>query len=140
VCFLQPIDGQLIFLTAGFLQSAADLIIQMEWISKNSKRNLILFHQSEESPEIRMQDRISSGNIKIGQTFIHLAEVEAIVKGVLHLLPCHGIRFFTDISRENIAMFAPLITLIGDVPLKRKILFHKSYSSLPQAFPVLRFV
>jgi hypothetical protein len=71
-----------------------------------------------------MQDRISAGNIKVWQTAIHFTEIEAVIEGVLHLLPCHGIQFFTGIAGKNVAVLAPLVTFIRDMPLKSEILFH----------------
>ena len=74
-----------------------------------------------------MQDRIAARKIEVRQTVVHLAKVEAVVKGILHLLPRHTIKYTAGIAGENIAMLAPLITFVGDMPLKGKILFHRSH-------------
>jgi hypothetical protein len=41
----------------------------------------------------------------------------------LNLLPTHRIQRFAVVFRKDIAVLAPLVALVGDVPLKRKI-FH----------------
>jgi hypothetical protein len=104
----------------------------MKWIAKNRKWNLVFLHQSKQFPEIRMQDRISSGNIKVWDTAKSFAEIQAVLKGLLHLLPCHAIQFFTGITGENVAVFAPLVAFIRDMPLKSEILFHLNVFSLSQ--------
>ena len=61
---------------------------------------------------------------KIRQTVIDLAEVQAVIERVLHLLPGHRIRLLVAVFRKNVAVLAPLVAFIGDMPLERKILFH----------------
>ena len=80
--------------------------------------------QFQKPPEIRMQNRISAGQIEIREPVVHLTEIKAVVEGVLHLLPGHAVRFTAGIAGEDIAMLAPLVALVCDMPLKRKILFH----------------
>ena len=94
--------------------------------------------QFQQPPKIRMQDRIASCNIEIGQAVVNLTEIETVTERILHLPPVHGIRFFTGISRKNVTVPAPLVTFIRNVPLKseilfrlRKILLHISVLALP---------
>ena len=96
----------------------------MKWISEDRKRNFILFHKPQKFPEIRVQNWIAASDIKIRQPVIDLAEVQAVIKRVLYLLPVHAVQLLIAIFRKNVAVLAPLIAFIGDVPLKRKILFH----------------
>ena len=55
---------------------------------------------------------------------VDLAEVQAVIKGILHLGPGYGVRFFAGVLSENVTVLAPLVTFIGDVPLKGEI-FHR---------------
>lgn len=71
-----------------------------------------------------MQDRVAAGKIEIWDTTVDLAEVQAVVKGLLHLLPAHAVQLLMAIFREDVAVLAPLVAIIRNVPLKRKILFH----------------
>ena len=84
----------------------------------------MLMKQLQQPPEIRMQDGISAGQIKIGQPSVHLAEIEAVIERVLHLLPGHGIQLAAGITGEDIAVLAALVAFICYVPLKGKVLFH----------------
>jgi hypothetical protein len=54
---------------------------------------------------------------------VDLAEVQAVVKGVLHLLPGHRVRLLAGVAGEDVAVLAPLVTFVGDVPLKGEV-FH----------------
>jgi hypothetical protein len=118
----QTVNGQLIFLTAAVLQPTAHLIGQVEGIAQNGEGNFLLLHQLQQLPEVGMEDGVSAGEIKIGKTAIYLAKVQTVVEGILHLLPAHGIQGFAVVFGKNVAVLAPLITFIGDVPLKGKIL------------------
>ena len=80
--------------------------------------------QIQKSPEIRMQDRISSGQVEVGRTTEHFTEVQAVVKRVLHLAPGHGFEAGMIACSKDIAVFASLVTFIRDMPLKRKVRFH----------------
>ena len=96
----------------------------MEGISKNGEGDVVLLHQPQEPPEVGVKNRVAAGDVEVGQAVINFTEIKAVVKGVLHLLPVHGIQLFAVVLREDVAVLAPLVALIGDVPLKRKILFH----------------
>ena len=119
-----PVQGKLIFLAAVFLQPAADLIVQVEGVAQDGEGNAMLFHESQQLPEIGMQDGVAAGDVEVGQPAIDLTEIQAVEKGVAHLLPGHGIQVFAGILGEDVAVLAALVTCIGDVPLKGKILFH----------------
>ena len=69
----------------------------MERISEDRERNFVLLHQSEQFPEIRVQDRIATRDVEVREAVVHLTEVKAIIKGVLHLLPRHRIQLFAVI-------------------------------------------
>ena len=43
---------------------------------------------------------------------------------ILHLLPGHRVQLLVAVLRENVAVLAPLVAFIRDMPLERKILFH----------------
>lgn len=66
----------------------------MEWIAQNGKRDIMTFQKFQKPPEVRMEDRISSRNIKIRQSVICPAKIKTIVKCFLHLFPRHGIQLF----------------------------------------------
>jgi hypothetical protein len=121
----QAVQGQLILLAAILLEPLAHLVIQMKWVSENGEGDLMGFQKRKELPEIRMQNGVSTGNIKIRKPVVYLAKVQAVVERVLHLLPRHGIQLLAGIPRENIAVLAPLVAFVGNMPLKRKILFHR---------------
>ena len=53
-----------------------------------------------------------------------MAEIQAVMKGILHLLPCHGIQGLAVVLGKNVAMLAALIAVVCNMPLKGKILFH----------------
>ena len=123
--FTQTVNGKLIFFAAVFFQAAANLVGQVEWIAEDGERNAVLLHQPQQFPEVRVQNRVAAGDVEIRQAVIDLAEVQAVIKGVLHLLPGHCIQLFIAVLGENVAVLAPLVTFIRDMPLKRKILFHR---------------
>jgi hypothetical protein len=120
----QAIQGKLIFLTAKRLQFPADLVIQVKGVSHDCGRDMVLMKQLQQPPEVRVQDRISAGQIEIRKSAVYFAEIETVIERVLHLLPGHAAWLSAWIAGENIAMLAPLIAFIRDVPLKRKILLH----------------
>ena len=80
--------------------------------------------QLQHPPEVRVHDRIAAGQIEIRKSAVYFAEIETVIECVLHLLPGHAAWLSAGIAGENIAMLAPLIAFIRDVPLKRKILLH----------------
>ena len=80
--------------------------------------------QFQQPPEVRVQNGIAAGQIEIRKSAVYLTEIETIKECVLHLLPGHAVELAAGIAGENIAMLAPLIAFIRDVPLKRKNLFH----------------
>jgi hypothetical protein len=94
----------------------------MEGIAQNGKGDLVFLHQFQQLPEVGMENGVASGEIKIGESVIYLAKIQTIVEGILHLLPTHGIQGLAVVFGKNIAVFAPLVTLVSDVPLKGKII------------------
>lgn len=119
----QTVQGQLILLTAAFLQPPAYLVIQMEGIAQDGEWDAMFLHQSQQIPEVRVQDGVAASDVEVGQAAVDLAEVQAIVKGVPHLGPGHGVQLLAGVLCKNVAVLAPLIALVGDVPLKGEI-FH----------------
>ena len=81
----QTVDGKLVFLAAVCLHSGACFIRKMKWISHDREWNFVLFQQCQQLPEIRMQDGISAGDVKIRLAAIDLTKVETVRKGFLHL-------------------------------------------------------
>ena len=69
----------------------------MKRIAENSKRNIVFFYQLQQPPEIRVQNGVAARNIKVGQTVIHLAKVQAVIKGVLYLFPRHSVQLFAGV-------------------------------------------
>ncbi len=120
----QAVQGELVFLTAIVLQFQAHLVVQVKWIAHDGERNFMCLEKLQQPPEILMQDRIASGQIKIRQPSVNLAEVEAVIEGILHLFPGHTVRLPAWISGENVAVLAALVAFICDMPLEREILFH----------------
>ena len=101
----------------------------MKWVAKNCERDIACFQQAQQIPEIRVQNGVSAGDVKVRAAVIDLAEIEAVIKRVEHLLPRHGVDLFTGVFGENVAVLAALVAVIGDVPLKRKIRSHGSFLS-----------
>ena len=122
--FTHTVQRHLVFLTAADFQHTTDLIIQMERIAHQGKRNVLAFQQNHEFPEIRMKDRIATGNIEIRNSVVYLAEVLAVRHDLLHLLPGHALQLLAAFPGKNIAVLAALVTFICDMPLKRKITSH----------------
>lgn len=114
----QAINGELVFLAAVRLQPAAYLIRQVEGVAQDGKGDPIFPHQSQKLPEIRMQDGGAAGKVEIWQSVVNLAKIQAVIKCILHLLPGHAVRLFIAVFRKDIAVLAPLIAVIGDVPLE----------------------
>ena len=127
VRFTYPVNRQLIFLASERLQSAADLVVQMERIAENSKGDIVLFQQFQQLPEIRVKDRVAPGDIKIGKPIVNLAEIQAVLESFPDLIPVHKIRLSAVVFRKNIAVFTALIALVCNMPLEGKILFHFVY-------------
>ena len=120
----QTVQGKLILLTAERFQFPADLVIQVKGISHDREWDMVFMKQLQQPPEVRVQDRIAAGQIEIRKSAVNFAEIETVIECVLHLLPGHAVELSAGIAGENIAMLAPLIAFIRDVPLKRKILLH----------------
>ena len=70
----QSVDGKLIFLTAEHLHPLAVFVRQVEGVAHDGEGNLLDRQQLQQRPEIRMQDRVSAGDIEIRQTAIHGTE------------------------------------------------------------------
>ena len=122
--FTHTVQRHLVFLTAAHFQHTTDLIIQMERIAHQGKRNVLAFQQDHQFPEIGMKDRIAAGDIEIRNSVVYLAEVLAVRHDLLHLLPGHALQFLTAFPGKNIAVLAALVTFICNMPLKRKITSH----------------
>jgi hypothetical protein len=71
-----------------------------------------------------MQDWVATCQIEVRLTAKGLAKVPAVFQHSLHLEPCHAVDAFAVIFSKDIAMFAPLVTCVSNVPLKGKIRFH----------------
>ena len=106
------------------MQPPTDFIRKMKGIAQNREGDMMLFEQRKQLPEVRVQNRVAAGEIKIRCAVIDLTEIKTVVKRILHLIPGHGIEMFAVVFRENITVLAPLVTVIGDVPLERKIRIH----------------
>ena len=65
-----------------------------------------------------MQYGVAACNVEIRSTAVNLAEIKAVVEGLLHLLPCHADKTVVLAGRIYIAMLAPLVTFIRYMPLK----------------------
>ena len=122
--FTHTVQRHLVFFTAAHFQHTTDLIIQMEWIAHQGKRNVLAFQQNHQFPEIGMKDRIAAGDIEIRNSVVYFAEVLTVRHDLLHLLPGHALQLLAAFSGKNIAVFAALVTFICDMPLKRKITSH----------------
>ena len=120
----EAVQGKLVFLAAVVFQFPAHLVVQMKGIAHDGKRDLVLLEKLQQPPEIRMQDRVAAGQVEIGQPSVDLAEVEAVIKSILHLLPGHGIQLAAGITGKDIAVLAALVAFIRDMPLEREVLFH----------------
>ena len=80
--------------------AARTLRRQMERIAEDGEGEAVRFHQLEEPPEIRVQDWVAAGDIKIGQPIVDRAKIEALVKGFLELCPAHGIQLLQLFSEK----------------------------------------
>ncbi len=85
----------------------------------------MLMEKLQQPPEIRMEDGVAAGQIKIRETSIHLTEIKAVIERVLHLLPGHGIQLAAGITGKDIAMLTALVAFIRDMPLEGKELLHQ---------------
>jgi len=112
----------------------------MKRIAENRELDRMIVNQFKQFPKIRMQDRITARNIKIGRSSIYFAEIKAVVEGAFQLLPCHGKNTGMVAGGVNITVLAPLVTCICYVPLKGKVWFHDlSPSSVLSATSVQLF-
>lgn len=123
------VQRELVFFAAEVFQPAADLVGQMEGIAQDGEGDAVLLHQGQQLPEIRVQDGVAAGDVKVGQPAVDIAKVQAVVKGILHLRPGHGIQRLAVVFRKDIAVLATLVALVGDVPLEREILLHRGNAS-----------
>jgi len=71
-----------------------------------------------------MENRIAAGDIEIRHTTVHFAEVFAVSHDLLHLFPRHAVQLLAGILRKDIAVLAPLVAVVCNMPLKSEILFH----------------
>ena len=110
----------------------------MERIAEDGERNTVLLHQPQQLPEVRVQNRVAASNVKIRQAVIERTEVQAVIKGVLHLLPGHCIQLFIAVLGENVAVLAPLVAFIRDMPLEEKYCFMGSSLLWWDAFPKVK--
>lgn len=120
----ETIQGKLVFLTAVPFQFMTYLVIEMKGIAQNGELDTVLVEEGQQSPEIRMKDGVSSGDVKIRGPAIYLAEIKTVIKGRLHLVPGHGLQAAVIACGKDIAVLASLVTLVSDVPLKGKEGFH----------------
>ena len=54
-------------LTARLLETPAHLIIEMKWIAKDRKRYALLLEEGQQSPEVRVEDGVPTGDIEYGR-------------------------------------------------------------------------
>lgn len=74
----------------------------------------------EIKPRLRRGERFQAGDIKIGQTVVHFAEIQAAVKGILHLPAC------------------PVATTVQVVGSKWKLIIIRNLLARPWRFNELR--
>ena len=63
---LQSVNGKLILLTTQQLHALAHFIRQMEGVPHHGEGVLLNGQQLQQWPEIRMEDRVATGDIEIG--------------------------------------------------------------------------
>ncbi|MPM68119.1 hypothetical protein SDC9_115050 [bioreactor metagenome] len=75
------------------MQAFADRIIQMKRIPENSKGDILSFEFFGKCPELRMQNRVASGDIKIWEPVCLLAEGLDVFNDSIHIRLCHFPKF-----------------------------------------------
>ena len=95
----------------------------MKRIAENRKRNIPLLKQGKNCPEVTMKNRVATGDIKIWQTIHLMAHLHTLPDYLFCFFKRHLYQMWMSFGKY-IAMLAPLVAAIGDMPLKREI-FHK---------------
>ncbi|ERI69921.1 hypothetical protein HMPREF1548_02821, partial [Clostridium sp. KLE 1755] len=127
VGFPQSIQGKLVLTAAIIVEPAADFIIKMEGVSQNGEGDFMLFQQFQQSPEIRVQNGVASGYVKIRGAGQLSAHIQAVVQHLFHIAIGHLSQLFTAVFRKYIAVPAPLIAVVCYVPLKGEIRVHSVF-------------
>ena len=118
-----PVNGKLILLASHFPEPAAHFVGKMKWIAENRKRDIPLFEQGKDFPKVTMKNRVTTGDIEIWQTVQLTAHLLTLPDYLPGFFKRHLYQMRVSFGK-NVAMFAPLVATVGDMPLKREI-FHK---------------
>jgi hypothetical protein len=96
----------------------------MERVSHEAERNLLIFQKRKQPPKFFVQDGVAAGYVKIGNPLKLGTHAHALFQSLFHTGPIHTADRNMVVFRENVAMDAPLIAVIRNMPLKRKIFVH----------------
>ena len=103
----------------------------MKGVAENGEGDMPFLQKFHQFPEIRVEDRVTAGNIEIGEPSEGPAEFFHIIYHLLHSFPGHAVQLLAGIFCKNIAMLAALVTGFCDMPLKGEILTHESFLLFP---------
>ena len=111
---------------AAALEPLADLISEMEGVAQDGKGQIPLLQQFCQLPELGMQDGVAAGDVEVGQTPRLLAEGLTVFNDLDHIVKGHLFELGVAAQGVDIAVLAPLVASLGNVPLKRKV-FHDRF-------------
>ena len=123
----QAVQGQLVLSAAAVFQLAADFRRQMEGVAHQGKGDPGELEDLEQRPELRVQDGVAPCDVEVGQAAGLLAEGFAVFDHRHHVLQRHLLEFGVAAQSIDVAVAAPLVAGLCDMPLKCEIL-HRNFS------------
>ena len=97
--------------------------VEIVGVAKGYGRAAAAVDQFQQIPETAMENRVAAGDIEVRRTVHPLRHTADVIERTNQPFPRRFYQRRVSLG-EDIAVFAPLVALVGYVPLKGKILFH----------------
>jgi hypothetical protein len=102
----------------------------MKRVAHNAECDSLRFEPFKQSPEILMQNRIASRDVKIRDAAQAAAHLYTVIKYDSHVTQRHFSKRNATVSCKYITMLTALVAAIGYMPLEDKILAHHTINPL----------
>ena len=132
VCVAQAVKRELVFLTTEGVHALADFGCEVERIAHQREGYAVRVDEFKQIPKARVQNRVATCDIEIWGAVHLVSHALNVGKGANEPLP----RCFNECGvsfGKDIAVLAPLVAIVGYVPLKGEVFFHNQYLIIASA-------
>ena len=119
----EAVQGELVLPAAVVPEFLAHVIGEVEGVAQDGKGKVPLLQQPGQLPELGVEDGVPAGEVEVGQAAGPAAEGLAVFDDPDHVLQGHLLELGVAAQGVDVAVLAPLVAGLGDVPLKSKV-FH----------------